>query len=275
MPLRRLRPRSPASRFREMRDVSGLTHKEPEPSLVYFRHRALGHNNQGRITMRHRGGGHRRLYRIIDFRRDKVGMPAQVVALEYDPNRSADLALVQYADGEKRYILAPLGLKIGDTVVSGPESDVKTGNALPLLNIPEGQIVHNIELNPGRGGQMVRSAGGGAQILAKEGDYAQIKLPSGEIRRVRLACYATVGQIGNIDHSNLTIGKAGRMRWMGWRPHVRGAAMNPVDHPHGGGEGKSGQGNPHPVSPTGVLAKGYKTRKNKSTDKYIVKDRRL
>lgn len=258
-----------------MRDVSGLTHKEPEPSLVYFRHRALGHNNQGRITMRHRGGGHRRLYRIIDFRRDKVGMPAQVVALEYDPNRSADLALVQYADGEKRYILAPLGLKIGDTVVSGPESDVKTGNALPLLNIPEGQIVHNIELNPGRGGQMVRSAGGGAQILAKEGDYAQIKLPSGEIRRVRLACYATVGQIGNIDHSNLTIGKAGRMRWMGWRPHVRGAAMNPVDHPHGGGEGKSGQGNPHPVSPTGVLAKGYKTRKNKSTDKYIVKDRRL
>lgn len=275
MPLRRLKPRSPAARFREMRDVSGLTDKEPESSLVYFRHRALGRNNQGRITMRHRGGGHRRLYRVVDFRRDKPGIPAVVTAIEYDPNRSSDLGLLQYADGEKRYILAPEGLRIGDQLMSGPGAEIRLGNTTPLARIPEGTVIHNIELQPGRGGQLARSAGAGVQLLVKEGEYAQVKLPSGEIRKIRLECQATIGQVGNLDHLNIIIGKAGRQRWKGWRPHVRGVAMNPVDHPHGGGEGKAGQGNPHPVSPTGVLAKGYKTRRNKSTDKYILKDRRI
>ncbi|MBI2890892.1 MAG: 50S ribosomal protein L2 [Nitrospirae bacterium] len=275
MPTRRLRPTSPGARFQERRDLSHLSDKAPESRLVFFHHTTAGRNNQGRITVRHRGGGHRRLYRIIDFRRDKLGVAGCVVALEYDPNRSADLALLQYPDGERRYILAPVGLKVGDGVVSGTEAEIKVGNSLPLSRIPDGTQVHNVELYPGRGGQIARGAGTAIQILAKEEGYAQLRLPSGEIRKVRLECRATIGQVGNVDHSNITVGKAGRTRWRGRRPTVRGSAMNPVDHPHGGGEGKAGQGNPHPVSPTGVLAKGYKTRKNKATDKYIVRDRRM
>jgi len=226
------------------------------------------------MTVRHRGGGHKRRYRIIDFvRRDKAGVPAKVASIEYDPNRSARIALLHYADGEKRYILAPVGLEVGDTVMAGEEAEIRPGNALPLKSIPVGTLVHNVELKIGKGGQLARSAGAYAQIMAKEGDYAHLRLPSGEVRLVHLECFATVGQVGNLDHENVTIGKAGRSRWLGRRPHVRGVAMNPIDHPMGGGEGKASGGR-HPCSPWGLLAKGYKTRRNKATDKYIIKRRK-
>jgi len=226
------------------------------------------------MTVRARGSGHKRLYRRVDFRRDKVGIPAKVTAIEYDPNRSARIALLQYPDGEKRYILAPLGLAVKDTVQSGPNVEVRPGNALSLANMPLGTMIHNIELKPGGGGQLIRSAGSFAQVMGRDGAYVQIRLKSGEMRRILGACMATVGQVGNLDHGNISIGKAGRSRWKGWRPNVRGVAMNPVDHPHGGGEGKSGQGNPHPVSPWGLPTKGYKTRQNKATDKFIIARRK-
>ena len=232
-----------------------------------------GRNNEGRVTVRHRGGGHKRQYRMIDFKRDKIGVPGRVASIEYDPNRSARIALVVYADGEKRYILAPLGLKVGAQLMAGPEAEVRVGNALPLRNIPLGTMVHNVELQPGRGGQMVRSAGVGAQLMAKEGDYAQVRLPSGEVRRVPMVCMATIGQVGNTDHANINLGKAGRKRWLGWRPTVRGVAMEPNSHPHGGGEGRSPVGMPGPKTPWGKPALGYKTRKNKRTDKFIVRRR--
>jgi large subunit ribosomal protein L2 len=251
-----------------------LTKKKPEKSLTHFHVRSGGRNNDGRMTVRFRGGGHKRLYRVIDFYRDKVGVPARVEAIEYDPNRSARIALLKYKDGEKRYILAPIGLKIHDEVVSGPEAEIRPGNALPLANMPLGTTVHNIELKPGKGGQLIRSAGGFAQVMGRDGDYVQVRLKSGEMRRILGRCMATVGQVGNVDHENISIGKAGRSRWKGRRPHVRGVVMNPVDHPHGGGEGKSGQGNPHPVSPWGMPTKGYKTRHNKRTDKFIISRRK-
>ena len=251
-----------------------LTKKKPEKALTGFHLRTGGRNNDGRQTIRFRGGGHKRLYRQIDFRRDKVGVPAKVAAIEYDPNRSARIALLHYADGEKRYILAPVGLAVGDGVEAGASAEVRPGNSLPLLNIPLGTTIHNIELKPGKGGQLIRSAGGSAQVMGRDGVYVQIRLKSGEMRKVLSTCVATVGQVGNVDHENVVVGKAGRTRWKGKRPHVRGVVMNPVDHPHGGGEGKSGQGNPHPVSPWGTPAKGYKTRKNKATDKFIIARRK-
>ena len=251
-----------------------LTKKKPEKALTGFHLRTGGRNNDGRQTIRFRGGGHKRLYRQIDFRRDKAGVPAKVAAIEYDPNRSARIALLHYADGEKRYILAPVGLAIGDAVQSGVGAEVRPGNALPLVNIPLGTTIHNIELKPGKGAQLIRSAGGSAQVMGRDGAYVQIRLKSGEMRKVLSTCMATVGQVGNVDHENVVVGKAGRTRWKGKRPHVRGVVMNPVDHPHGGGEGKSGQGNPHPVSPWGTPAKGYKTRKNKATDKFIIARRK-
>jgi large subunit ribosomal protein L2 len=251
-----------------------LAKKRPEKSLIEFHLRSGGRNNDGRMTIRHRGSGHKRLYRRVDFKRDKIGVPARVAGIEYDPNRSARIALLNYADGEKRYILAPLGLAVNDSVQSGPTADVKPGNALPLANMPLGTTVHNIELKPGKGGQLIRSAGGFAQVMGREGTYVQVRLKSGEMRRILATCMATVGQVGNLDHENVSVGKAGRSRWLGWRPHVRGVVMNPVDHPHGGGEGKSGQGNPHPVSPWGLPTKGYKTRKNKATDKFIITRRK-
>ena len=247
---------------------------KPERSLTETLKKNAGRNSYGRITVRHRGGGNKRKYRIIDFKRDKMDMPATVLRLEYDPNRSANIALVQYEDGEKRYILAPVGLQAGDQVLSSAQADIKPGNCLPLANIPTGTILHNIELYPGKGGQLVRSAGTSAQLMAKEGDQAQIRMPSGEVRIVRLNCKASIGQVGNIDHENISIGKAGRKRHMGWRPTVRGSVMNPNDHPHGGGEGKSPVGRPGPVTPWGKPAMGYKTRKkNHRTDKFIVKRR--
>jgi large subunit ribosomal protein L2 len=251
-----------------------LTKKRPEKGLTSFHLRTGGRNNDGRTTVRYRGAGHRRLYRTIDFRRDKVGISAKVSAIEYDPNRSARIALLTYKDGEKRYILAPIGLQIGDVLQSGSDAEVRTGNALPLSNMPLGTTIHNIELKPGKGGQLIRSAGGFAQVMGRDGDYVQVRLKSGEMRRVLASCMATVGQVGNLDHENINVGKAGRNRWLGRRPHVRGVVMNPVDHPHGGGEGKSGQGNPHPVSPWGLPTKGYKTRQNKKTDKYIIARRK-
>ena len=251
-----------------------LTKKRPEKSLTSFLLRTGGRNNDGRTTVRFRGAGHRRLYRTIDFRRDKVGISAKVSALEYDPNRSARIALLTYRDGEKRYILAPIGLQVGDVLQSGVDAEVRTGNALPLSNMPLGTTIHNIELKPGKGGQLIRSAGGFAQVMGRDGNYVQVRLKSGEMRRVLATCMATVGQVGNLDHENITVGKAGRSRWLGRRPHVRGVVMNPVDHPHGGGEGKSGQGNPHPVSPWGLPTKGYKTRQNKKTDKFIIARRK-
>lgn len=251
-----------------------ITKTEPERSLLAKKKRKAGRNAQGRITVRHRGGGHQRHYRLIDFKRDKDNIPAKVAAIEYDPNRSANIALLHYVDGEKRYILAPVGLKVGDTVVSGPDADIKPGNCLPLRNIPFGTMVHNVELYPGRGGQMARAAGTAVQLMAKEGNYAHLKLPSGEVRLVSLDCRATVGQVGNLDHENITIGKAGRKRWLGFRPTVRGSAMNPVDHPHGGGEGKAPIGRPHPVTPWGKPALGHRTRKKgKASDKFIVRRR--
>ena len=249
---------------------------KPEHSLTEVLKKNAGRNSYGRITVRHRGGGNKRKYRIIDFKRDKVDMPATVLRLEYDPNRSANIALVEYEDGERRYILAPVGLAAGDKVVSSAEADIKPGNALPLEKIPVGTVIHNIEMHPGKGGQLVRSAGTSAQLMAKEGQDAQIRMPSGEVRIVRLNCKATIGQVGNIDHENIQIGKAGRKRNMGWRPTVRGSVMNPCDHPHGGGEGKSPVGRPGPVTPWGKPALGYKTRKTKNpTDKFIVKRRNV
>ena len=272
MGIKTYRPYTETRRFQTGLTFEEITTSEPHKPLLEPKTRISGRNNQGHITIWRRGGGHKRHYRIIDFRRDKTGVPAQVATIEYDPNRSAFIALLNYADGEKRYILYPQGLKVGDRVVSGPEADIVTGNALPLKNIPVGTMIHNIELRPGKGGQMVRSAGGTAQLLAKEGEYAQIRLPSGEVRKVLIECIATIGQLGNLDHENLSIGKAGRKRWMGIRPTVRGVAMNPVDHPLGGGEGKTSGGR-HPVTPWGQPTRGYKTRNNKSTDRFIVKRR--
>ena len=275
MGIRVYKPTSPARRFMSVLTFEEITKKTPEKSLTTdLRHRA-GRNNQGKITVRHQGGGARRKYRIIDFRRNKDGVPATVKAIEYDPNRTCFIALLYYADGEKRYILAPLGLKVGDTVMSGPTADIKPGNALPIANIPLGTLIHNVEFKVGRGGQMVRSAGTAAQVMAKEGAYAQIRLPSGEVRRVSMNARATVGQVGNTDHSNVRVGKAGRKRHMGIRPTVRGVVMNPVDHPHGGGEGKSPVGMPAPMSPWGKPTQGVKTRKHrKYSDKLIASKRK-
>ncbi len=271
MPTRQYKPTSAGRRFQSVVDFSELSKKEPERNLLAPRQRTGGRNALGRMTSRHRGGGHRRRYRIIDLRRDKEQVPGKVAAIEYDPNRSARLALLHYLDGEKRYVLAPVGVRVGDTLAAGDGADIKPGNSMPLRKIPTGTMVHNIELKPGRGGQLARSAGAAAQLMAKEGANALLKLPSGELRYVQLACRATVGQVGNVEHENVSQGKAGRNRWRGKRPHVRGMAMNPVDHPHGGGEGRS-KGN-HPQSPWGQPAKGFKTRYNPRTDRFIVKRR--
>lgn len=274
MAIKKFKPTSPGRRYMTVADFSLLTKKEPERSLLAPLHKKAGRNSHGSITVRHRGGGHKRKYRIIDFKRDKDGVPAKVHSIEYDPNRSARIALLHYADGEKRYILAPNTLKVGQEIISGPEADIVPGNALPLKNIPAGAIIHNIELKPGKGGQMVRSAGVEARLMAKEGNYAHVRLPSGEVRLVHQNCRATIGQVGNVEHENLTIGKAGRRRWQGFRPSVRGTVMNPVDHPHGGGEGKTPPGR-QPVTPWGQPTIGYKTRKrNKTSNKMIVRRRR-
>lgn len=274
MPVKKYNPTSPARRHMTVSTFEEITKKEPEKSLLVTLKSKAGRNAAGRITVRHQGGGEKRKYRIIDFRRNKDGVPAKVAAIEYDPNRSANIALLHYADGEKRYIISPNGLKVGDTIVSGEGADIKVGNALQLRHIPVGTVVHNIELYPGRGGQLVRSAGNSAQLMAKEGNYAQVRLPSGEVRMVRVECKATIGQVGNLEHENISIGKAGRKRHMGIRPTVRGSVMNPVDHPHGGGEGRAPIGRPSPVTPWGVPTMGYKTRKKKkASDKYIVKRR--
>lgn len=272
MAVRQYKPTSAGRRFQSVSDFGEITKSTPERTLLAPLRKSGGRNNRGRVTSFQRGGGHKRRYRIIDFRREKDGVAAKVAAIEYDPNRSARIALLHYRDGEKRYILAPVGLGVGDVVMSGEGADIKPGNTLPLSNIPLGTMIHNIELKIGKGGQLVRSAGAAAQLMAKEGAYASIKLPSGEVRLVHQRCRATIGQVGNLDHENVSLGKAGRSRWLGRRPHVRGIAMNPVDHPMGGGEGR-GKGN-HPQSPWGVLAKGYKTRHNARTDKYIVQKRR-
>ncbi|MFH1624869.1 MAG: 50S ribosomal protein L2 [Pseudomonadota bacterium] len=269
MGIKTYKPTSPGRRFQTVLTFEELTSTKPERSLLKPLSKTGGRNCRGRMTTRHRGGGHKRRYRVIDFRRDKIDVPAKVGTVEYDPNRSARIALLHYADGEKRYIIAPLKLQVGDIVMSGENADIKPGNTLPLRNIPLGTFVHNVELKPGKGAQIIRSAGTYGQLVAKEGKYAQIKLPSNEVRLVLKECSATIGQVGNIDHENVSIGKAGRKRWLGRRPKVRGVAMNPVDHPLGGGEGKSSGGR-HPVTPWGVPTKGYKTRRNKSTDKYIV-----
>ena len=272
MAIKKYKPTTPGRRGMTVTDYSGLSKVAPERSLLEPMKKSAGRNNTGRITVRHHGGGNRTKYRVIDFKRDKVDMPAKVLTIEYDPNRSAHIALVQYEDGEKRYILAPEGLKVGHIVESGAGADIKPGNCLPFANIPVGTIIHNIELYPGKGGQLVRSAGNSAQLLAKEGKYATVRLPSGEMRNVPMNCVATVGQVGNLDHENVNLGKAGRKRHMGWRPTVRGSVMNPCDHPHGGGEGKSPVGRPGPVTPWGKPAMGYKTRKHHArSDKFIVK----
>jgi len=274
MGIKKYKPTSPGRRGMTVSTFEEITCTVPERSLLEPIKKTAGRNAQGRITVRHRGGGVKRKYRIIDFKRDKDGVPAKVATIEYDPNRTAHIALLHYADGEKRYIIAPLGLKVGDTVVSGEGADIKPGNALYIKDIPVGTMIHNIELHPGKGGQLVRSAGGSAQLMAKEGNYAQVRLPSGEVRMVLLKNKATIGQVGNIDQENINIGKAGRKRHMGFRPTVRGSVMNPVDHPHGGGEGKSPIGRPGPVTPWGKPALGYKTRKTKNaSDKYIVRRR--
>ena len=274
MAIKSYKPTTPARRQMTVTDFSQLSKKGPEKSLIAKTDKINGRNSYGRITVRHRGGANKRKFRIIDFKRDKAGIPATVLSLEYDPNRSAHIALLEYEDKERRYILAPVGLNVGDTVISGPDADIKPGNALPLSNIPVGTFIHNIELYPGKGAQLARSAGIMAQLMAKEGVYALIRLPSGELRNVPVEGMATIGQVGNIDHENVSIGKAGRKRHMGWRPTVRGSVMNPCDHPHGGGEGKSPIGRPGPVTPWGKPALGYKTRaKHKSSDKLIVKRR--
>ncbi len=267
------KPTSPGRRFQTSSTFDDVTRTKPERSLTKSLNRSGGRNSLGRMTVRHRGGGHKRRYRVIDFKRDKEGIPAKVASIEYDPNRSANIALIHYADGEKRYILAPIKLQVGDRIIAGPDAEIRTGNAVPLRNIPLGTNIHNVELHPGHGGQLARGAGSYARLMAKEGKYAQIKLPSGEVRMVLLDCKATIGQVGNLEHENISIGKAGRNRWLGKRPKVRGVAMNPVDHPHGGGEGKSSGGR-HPVTPWGVPTKGFKTRKRKSSDRLILKKRK-
>lgn len=272
MGLKTYNPTSPGVRGKVAVTFEEITKTKPEKSLIEHKRSSGGRNNNGRITADHQGGGHRQHYRVIDFKRNKTGILSKVAGIEYDPNRSARIALLNYADGEKRYILAPEGLKVGETVTSGPESEIKIGNALPLSNIPVGTTIHNIELRAGKGGQLVRSAGCSAQLMAREGDYATIRMGSGEVRLVHIRCMATIGQVSNLDHINVSFGKAGRTRWLGKRPHVRGVAMNPVDHPHGGGEGKTSGGR-HPVTPWGQPTKGYKTRKNVSTNKFIVKRR--
>lgn len=274
MPVKVYKPTSPGRRGMSVSTFEEITQTTPEKSLLAPQKQNSGRNNQGRITVRHRGAGHKRRYRIIDFKRDKHNIPATVKSIEYDPNRTARIALVVYADGEKRYILAPVGLAVGDTVMSGPNAEIRVGHALPIYRIPLGTQLHNIELQPGKGGQLVRSAGTSAQLLAKEGDYSQIRLPSGEVRYISQNCLATIGQIGNVDHSNIVLGKAGRKRWLGIRPSVRGTAMDPNSHPHGGGEGRSPVGMPGPKTPWGKPALGAKTRKNKRTDQYIVRSRR-
>ena len=274
MGIKKYNPTSPGRRGMTVSTFEEITKSTPEKALTVTLKKHSGRNVRGKITVRHRGGGYRPKYRIIDFKRNKDGIPAKVTAIEYDPNRSANIALVCYADGEKRYILAPLGLKVGNTIVSGPDADIQVGNALPLVNIPVGTLIHNIEMKIGKGGQLVRSAGNAAQLMAKEDNYCQVRLPSGEVRKVRMECRATIGEVGNQDHSNIQIGKAGRKRHMGIRPTVRGSVMNPNDHPHGGGEGKTGIGRVSPVTPWGKPALGLKTRKkNKASNKYIVKRR--
>ena len=274
MAIRKLNPVTPGTRFMSVPTFEEITKTSPEKSLTVSLKKSGGRNNHGRVTARHRGGGHKRKYRVIDFKRDKFGIPAKVFSIEYDPNRSARIALLHYIDGEKRYILAPDGLKVGDTVQSGPGSEIKVGNALKLKDIPLGSFVHNVELKPGKGGQLGRSAGSSLQLMAREGNYATLKMPSSEVRMVHVECMATYGTVGNADHLNISVGKAGRSRWLGKRPHTRGVAMNPVDHPMGGGEGKSSGGG-HPVSPWGQAAKGLKTRKKKKdSNKYIVRRRK-
>jgi large subunit ribosomal protein L2 len=271
MAVKKYKPTTPGRRDMTSYTFEEITTSKPEKTLVKTNRKRGGRNNLGRITVRHRGGGSKRKLRIVDFKRDKRGIPANVATIEYDPNRTARLALLNYADGEKRYILAPLGVRVGDTLVAGPDADIRPGNALPIANIPTGTMIHNIELSEGKGGQIVRSAGTAAQLMAKEGDYAQVRLPSGEVRLVRQVCYATIGQIGNVDHGNIRLGKAGRKRNKGIRPAVRGTAMTPRDHPHGGGEGRSPIGMPSPKTPWGQKTLGYRTRRNKMTDKYIVR----
>ena len=269
MPIKKYKPTSPARRYHTVQVNDDITQTTPYRPLTEPLKKTGGRNNHGELTSWWRGGGHKRNYRIIDFKRDKAGIPATVSTIEYDPNRSSRIALLTYADGEKRYIIQPLGIKVGDTIVSGESVDILPGNALPLKNIPLGTQIHNVELKPGKGGQIARSAGSSVQLVAKDAEYASVKMPSGEIRKINVDCLATIGQVGNIDHENISIGKAGRSRWMGKRPHVRGVAMNPVDHPLGGGEGKTSGGR-HPVSPWGMPTKGYKTRNRKSTDRFIV-----
>ena len=272
MGLKSFRPSTPSLRFASVTTFDGLSRQGPKKNLTEGQSKSGGRNNRGRMTVRHRGGGHKRLYRLIDFKRDKFEVPAKVAAVEYDPNRSARIALLHYRDGEKRYIIHPVGLEVGATVVSGSKADILVGNALPLKNIPLGTTIHNIELRKGKGAQLARSAGSAAQLVAKEGTYAQVKMPSGEVRKVHIECLATVGQVGNTDHNNASLGKAGKRRWLGRRPTVRGVAMNPVDHPHGGGEGRTSGGR-HPVTPWGQPTRGFRTRNNKRTDKFIVKRR--
>ncbi len=269
MPIKSYRPTTPTRRFQTVGSREEITRQKPEKSLTAGKKRTGGRSSVGRISSRFRGGGHKKSYRIIDFKRDKTGIPAKVASVEYDPNRSARIALLHYTDGEKRYILCPLGLDVGRKVVSGPEADILVGNALPLKNIPAGTMIHSIELHPGKGAQMARAAGTQAQLVSKEGGLALVKLPSGEVRKVQVECMATIGQVGNTDHGNVSLGKAGRKRWMGKRPHNRGVTMNPVDHPHGGGEGRTSGGR-HPVTPWGQPTRGFKTRNNKRTDKWIV-----
>jgi large subunit ribosomal protein L2 len=274
MPIKTYKPTSPGRRGMSVSTFEEITKTEPEKSLLAPLRKKAGRNVRGKITVRHRGGGHKRRYRLVDFKRDKFGIPARVTSIEYDPNRSARIALLTYADGEKRYIIAPLGLMVGSVLMAGPEAEIRVGNALPLANIPVGAVIHNIELQQGRGGQLVRSAGTSAQLVAKEGKYAHVRLPSGEVRLIHQQCMATMGQVGNTDHGNISLGKAGRKRHRGWRPAVRGSAMSPRDHPHGGGEGKSPIGMPSPKSPWGKPTLGKKTRRNKATDKWIVRRRR-
>jgi large subunit ribosomal protein L2 len=275
MGIKKYKPVTPTLRWQTVSTFEEITRDEPQRSLIQILRKRGGRNWTGQVTSRHRGGGHKQFYRLIDFKRDKLDIPADVESIEYDPNRSARIALLKYEDGEKRYILAPLGLRLGDRLISAQTAEINVGNTLALKNIPVGTPIHNIELVKGKGGKLVRSAGSSAQIMAKEGKYAHVKLPSGEIRLIELDCFATIGQLGNIEHKVIALGKAGRSRWLGRRPHVRGAAMNPHDHPHGGGEGKSGQGNPHPVTPWGQATKGFKTRKKrKYSDRYIIKRRK-
>jgi large subunit ribosomal protein L2 len=273
MGIRSYKPTSPARRFYSVQTFDEITSTTPHKPLVETLRRTGGRNNHGELTSWWRGGGHKRAYRIIDFKRDKLNIPAKVATVEYDPNRSARIALLTYADGEKRYILHPLGLKVGDTIISAPTADILPGNCMALKNVPLGTMIHNVEFRPGKGGQIARSAGAGVQLVAKDGAYVSIKMPSGELRQINAECFATIGQVGNLEHENISIGKAGRQRWLGQKPHVRGVVMNPVDHPHGGGEGKTSGGR-HPVSPWGQPTKGYKTRRNKATSRFILERRK-